>query len=379
LYTNTPRNKINKAKDPIEGVLSLILKYLTNGGVLIANVQGIKVKIILVLPYHNKNSFLNTKVTSKISKFKVKYYTSKDKNLWNSFIKTSKNATFLFQRDFMEYHSDRFVDSSMMIFKSEKLIAVLPANSEGNKVISHQGLTYGGIVLSKNSKFADALMVFREILALILFEVSQYCYPSDEMDYLLGILNSKNIRNDLSSAILLENGLKISSNRMEGVKKGRKAGLSIEENNNFRDFWNTILIPNLSNRHDAKPVHSVEEIEKLAAEFSENIHQFNVILNDEIVAGATIFETQQVAHVQYISANQDKQTLGSLDFLFHYLITERFSHKRYFDFGTSNENQGKNINEGLLYWKECFGARSVAHPFFEVKTSEFNKLDTVFI
>jgi len=151
------------------------------------------------------------------------------------------------------------------------------------------------------------------------------------------------------------------------------------EGNGFGPFWNEILIPNLSRKHDAKPVHSVNEITRLAEKFQKNILQFNVFKETGIVGGATIFETENVAHVQYISADENKQQLGTLDFLFEFLINERFKKKRYFDFGTSNENRGKNINEGLLYWKECFGARSVSQQFFEVKTANHKKLESIFI
>ena len=86
-----------------------------------------------------------------------------------------------------------------------------------------------------------------------------------------------------------------------------------------------------------------------------------------------------MTHAQYISANADKQTLGSLDFLFEYLIKTRFKDKKYFDFGTSNENSGENVNRGLQYWKECFGARSIVHQTYEVDTANFLKLKDVFI
>ena len=126
-------------------------------------------------------------------------------------------------------------------------------------------------------------------------------------------------------------------------------------------------------------IQVVEEIEKLASNFPENIVQFNVMKDAAIVAGATMFISDRVAHVQYISANEDKQQLGSLDFLFHQLITSAYREKKYFDFGVSNENQGKNINKGLQYWKECFGARSVVQEFYEVNTANHTKLDSVFI
>ena len=79
--------------------------------------------------------------------YTVRRYSSEYFELWNAFISIAKNATFLFHRDFMEYHSDRFQDFSLLVFEGEKLMSVLPANRVGDTVFSHQGLTYGGLVL----------------------------------------------------------------------------------------------------------------------------------------------------------------------------------------------------------------------------------------
>lgn len=290
----------------------------------------------------------------------------------------------------MEYHSDRFEDYSLLIFKRDLLIAILPANRKGGTLYSHQGLSYGGFVFSKKIKFNDVLFIFRETLSFLdaqgittlKLKVLPKIYhklPADEIDYLLFLIKAKLVRTDISSTIDLRFTPKIQSNRMEGVKKAEKNGLTIVEGKNFKDFWNTILLPNLKERHNIKPVHTLEEIESLGAKFPKHITQFNVLNGKSIVAGATVFESENVAHVQYISADTDKQQLGSLDFLFNELIMNRFSHKKYFDFGISNINEGKNINEGLLYWKESFGARATVQQFFEINTSKYSKLDKVFI
>jgi len=322
--------------------------------------------------------------------FNVKRYASKDKNSWDAFVKQAKNATFLFNRNYMDYHQDRFNDYSLLIFKGDTLVGVLPANRVDNVVYSHQGLTYGGLVLDKKMKLQEAIGIFKALLSFLnseeiktlqlkLLPKIYSILPSDELDYAMFLTKAKLIRTDVSSTIDYNNKIKIQSNRVEGVKKAKKLGLTIEEGNDFKSFWNQILIPNLQERHQAAPVHSLSEIEQLAEKFKKQIVQYNVLKDGEIVAGATLYETSTVAHVQYISANADKQQLGSLDFLFEYLINTRYVDKRYFDFGISNQNQGKNINEGLLYWKECFGARSVVHQFYKVKTSNFTMLDSVFI
>ena len=123
----------------------------------------------------------------------------------------------------------------------------------------------------------------------------------------------------------------------------------------------------------------MEEITGLQAKFPQNIRQFNVYSGEQLVAGTTVFETPEVAHLQYISGNETKNESGSLDFLHHYLLTSVFRNKNYFDFGISNENQGKNINQGLSFWKESFGARTIVQNFYKVNTANFSNLDNVLI
>ncbi len=321
----------------------------------------------------------------------VKRYTSEDRILWNKFVEESKNATFLFHRDFMEYHSERFEDYSLLVFEDTVLIAVLPANIEKGVLYSHQGLSYGGVVLSKKIKFPKVLACYKAILQflatrkieeLILKPIPRIYQKlaSDEVDYILFLLKSTLIRRYLTSVIEQQNSiLNIQSNRKEGVKKAKKHQLTIREDSDFEVFWNTILIPNLKSRHQATPVHTVEEIEKLAIQFPNNIRQFNVYNKDKIVAGTTVFETNEVAHIQYISSDENRQKLGSLDYLFSTLILEVYKDKKYVDFGISNESQGLKINTGLQYWKECFGARSISHDFYNIKTNNYVFLENVLL
>ncbi len=321
--------------------------------------------------------------------FSVEKYQPKFESIWNDFVTTSKNATFLFHRDFMEYHQDRFEDFSLLVFKNEKLIALLPANSVGNDIHSHQGLTYGGLLLNKAIKFGDVLNSFQAVLQFLNDRSIQHIHlkllpkiyhsvPSDELDYLMFLLNADIQKKEILSVIDLNRKLKIASNRLEGVKRGIKNELKIKEETSFDQFWNTILSVNLKEKHGVNPVHSLEEIEKLRIIFPKQIRQFNVYDKDKLVAGTTIFETKQVAHCQYISANKEKNTLGSLDFLHHHLITNVFKDKSYYDFGSSNEDSGRKINEGLQYWKEGFGARTIIHDFYTVKTENANLLNSVF-
>ncbi len=322
--------------------------------------------------------------------YKVIKYTASKFEAWNNFVLKSKNGTFLFNRDFMEYHQDRFQDYSLMIYRNEKLIGVLPGNILDSGVYSHQGLTYGGLVLPTDVKFEIVIEVFRALLEflsvngiqdLVLKQVPKIYHTrfTEETQYLMFLLKAELIKRETLSVISLDAKIKISNNRLEGFKRGVKHGLVIKEEDNFELFWDVILIKNLKKKHNAAPVHSLEEITLLKTRFPKNIRQFNVYHHGVIVAGTTIFESDLVAHSQYISGSENNNALGSLDFLHVHLINEVFKNKKYFDFGTSNENNGMHINKGLQFWKEGFGARTVTQDFYKIQTAHYDILNTVFI
>lgn len=322
---------------------------------------------------------------------KVVLYEKKYFDMWNAFIKKAKNATFLFDRNFMEYHSDRFDDFSLLVFdEKEKLVAVLPANRVGDVVYSHQGLTYGGVVLTEKAKLVDVITIFKTILLFLnnqgieklqLKQIpSFYCnYFSDEMEYGLFLVEAKLFRKDSLSVLDLNKTNFVLKTRKENIRRGQKNNLEVREELNFELFWNIILIPNLSKKHQVNPVHTIQEITLLRDSFPDNIRHFNVYFNDKIVAGTTVFIAGDVVHPQYISGNEDKNKLGSLDFLYHYLITEVSKGKSIFDFGISNEEQGKKLNGGLVFWKESFGAKTVTQNFYEVETKKYKLLETVLV
>jgi len=271
------------------------------------------------------------------------------------------------------------------------LVAVFPANRVSKKVISHQGLSYGGLVIGKSIKFPEVMHCLNTILMFfhdqgisdLEIKTVPRIYndlPSDELDYLMFKLDAQILRKDVTSVIDYRNKLNIaSSNRKRGLKKAIKQNLVVKEVNDLDEFWSTILIPNLKKQHNTAPTHSLKEIQLLKERFPNQIRQFNAYKDNTVVAGVTVFETDKVAHAQYISADENKQELGSLDLIFDKLINTAFKNKSYFDFGISNENQGQNINQGLLNWKEDFGARTIVHNHYLIKTKNFTKLNTIML
>lgn len=322
--------------------------------------------------------------------YTVRHYTPEDFTLWNTFISKAKNATFLFHRNFMEYHKDRFEDFSMMVFEEDRLACVIPANRVGDKVFSHQGLTYGGFVFDERIRLGEVISIAKSVLGFLhkrginsfqlkLVPSIYNHFFSEEIEYALFLTDAKLIRRDCLSVIDLTKEFSVTKTRKESIRRGEKNGLVIKEELEFDLFWKKILIPNLDKKHNAKPVHTAAEIIDLQQKFPNNIRHFNVYHKDEIVAGTTIFITDKVAHPQYISGNPQKNELGSLDYLYDHLITTIFADKNFFDIGPSHEENGRKINEGLLFWKETFGAKTTVQDYYEVKTANFGLLDSILI
>jgi hypothetical protein len=315
---------------------------------------------------------------------RIEQYQISHLKLWNDFVAKAKNSTFLFDRNFMEYHKDRFDDYSLVVFQENQVVALLPAHRVENSLYSHNGLTYGGLIINQ-MRLPDFLSIFSLILEYLNSREIQFLeiktipsiyhrMPSDEILYALFLADSQLTRRESFSVLELQRPYNITKTRMESIRRGQKQGLRIVEDANFEDFWNQILVPNLARKHHAKPVHTLEEIRLLYERFPKNIRQFNVYDADRIVAGTTVFVSDRVAHPQYVSGQHEKNELGSLDYLYYHLITQVFGKMEIFDFGTSNKQAGRQLNTGLVFWKESFGAQTITQDFYRVATANHMKV-----
>lgn len=305
----------------------------------------------------------------------IKKYESSRSKEWDDFISNSKIDSFIFYRNFMDYHSYKFVDFSLMIYKKGNLDAVIPGNSDNNIFYSHQGLTYGGLITSSNSKTVDVINYFKSITIFlkergfkqVVYKSIPYIYnklPSQEDIYVLFSLNAKKIACNISSTIYQNNKLHFTELRKRGSKKALTAGIEIIKADSFDCFW-TILEENLSATHGVRPVHTLNEITFLHKKFPENIVCYTCLLDSKVIAGCVLFVMKNVVHVQYISANNVGKDNGALDLLFENLINERYNHKKFFDFGQSTEQMGAVLNENLIFQKEGFGARGVCYDTYK--------------
>ena len=308
--------------------------------------------------------------------FTLTCYTPARKREWDTFVAASRNATFLHRRDYLEYHVDRFPDSSLMIYRDGKLHALLPATFNGTRFSSHAGLTYGGLLLNNKGTTAEVLQIMQLIRTYLrglgatefIYKPVPHIYhliPTEEDLYALFRMDARIEARNVAAVIDTARPLKPRNIRKAGIRKAAEAGIAIEESNDFATFW-YILSANLKERYGASPVHTLDEIIRLKSLFPSEIRLHTAHKDGEMLAGVVVYASPRVAHVQYISATPRGKELHALDLLFHHLLTSEYAGTPFFDFGTSNEDSGRLLNESLIYQKEGFGARAIVYDTYSI-------------
>lgn len=303
-------------------------------------------------------------------------YSAKYKAAWDAFVQGSKNGTFLLCRDYIGYHAQRFTDHSLLFYQKGKLVALLPANEAGKEIHSHGGLTYGGIISDRSMKITLMLQVFEAMLLYfrqlgfteIRYKTIPHLYhqvAAEEDLYALFRCGAILYRRDAGSVLVPVNRPPYNMLRQRKLKRSKACALKLQQSMAFADFMQ-LQQDLLQAKYAATPVHTAAEITHLAALFPGNIKLYAAFAEEAMLAGIIMYETETVAHCQYIGTTPIGREMAALDALVDYLLTEVYPKKPYFDFGISTEQQGQHLNEGLISNKESYGARSIVHDFYVV-------------
>lgn len=296
---------------------------------------------------------------------------------WNGFLKSAKNSLFMFNRDYMEYHSDRFCDNSLMFYEEDELIALLPLNKSDNVLYSHGGLTFGGFITNEKMKQHRMIECFEVLkqymkeknIQQLQYKVVPYLYhniPAQEDLYALFKTGAELLKIEPTTTIMFSNPVKMKKGRKSQISRARREGVVVEESLDFEQFMD-IESTVLKDKYGTKPVHTADELKLLQSKFPDNIKMHVAKLNNKIIAGAVIFVYPNLVHTQYLGTTEKAREIGALDLVINEMINKYKEEKKYFDFGRSTEDDGKYLNEGLISQKEGFGGRTVIHSTFILK------------
>ena len=309
-------------------------------------------------------------------------YSDDKKEIWDRFVlQESMNGTFLQSRRFLEYHpAERFEDHSLLIYKGNEVIAVVPAckviNEGKTMFFSHKGSTYGGIVLKDkfyNVSYLDAIMeTLESYLKDCGFEAAYmkmtpdvFCKkPTPLVDYFLYKNNWTNY-DELNFFMRLEDykdgvAEQFTSGKRRDYRYSLKAGMEfrqLETDEELAEF-HAVLSKNLG-RLGVPVVHSLAELKDLKRNrLNENIDFYGVYLEGKMIAGSMLFKFEnKVCHTQYLASDEDYRVHFPMEFLIFNLISKAVEEDmEVFTFGICTEDQGRYLNMGLSRFKEGFGA-----------------------
>lgn len=308
------------------------------------------------------------------SDFALIKYSDEHKADWDQVVRESKNGSFLHLRNYMDYHAHRFDEQSVIILRHSKPVAVFPCNRINEKIISHSGLTYGGLIYGRKLHAVDVLKLFTKLaiyyretgVTTILYKAAPplfHNYPAEEDLYALTREGAILCRRDLSTAIRLDDRIKFSDSRKCTIRKSAKQGIEIREGEFLDEYHN--LLTQVVAKFGTEPVHTLQELQLLIARFPDNIRLFGAFNGNQLLAGTIIYDFGHVVHTQYLASSDEGREIGALDFVLANLIEDTFANRQYFSFGISTGQEGRSLNERLIFQKEGFGARGVVHDFYE--------------
>ncbi len=331
-----------------------------------------------------KNREIAFKDLAKQKNFQIQKFTEAFSDEWDKFVWSSNNGTIFHTRKFLSYHpKERFVDSSLIIKKDQKWIALLPAVSKkdrmGKCLISHAGASVGGPVVTSALSFRDTFRLVDTLvehakknsfvsISMTLPPQIYYCRPSNYLDFALLDLGFTYLKREVSSVIPLDFAeedtlLIFSPESRRAVRKAIKMEVEVAECQDYFTFYN-ILKRNLKLRHNVQPTHTLDELILLKTIFPERIKLFTASLQNKIIAGIVLFICNtKVALAFYISHDEEMQMYRGVNMLFYEVIRWTIRKKlKFLDFGIFTLNMKPNW--GLAKFKESFGAQGIFRETF---------------
>lgn len=195
---------------------------------------------------------------------KIISFSDNQSSQWDTFLESCPMATFLHSRKFLSYHGERFKDVSLIVIDDAgDWLGVLPAAIspiDSSQIVSHPGLTYGGLV--HHGKLIGTAMLNAMKLIVNYYKESGYSrfiykaipifyhsIPSCDDLYALFAIKADLYRRDLSCTIDLKSPTILSNKALSKMRnmlrKSENNNIELEDSpRNLEQFWN-LLTENL--------------------------------------------------------------------------------------------------------------------------------------
>ena len=308
---------------------------------------------------------------------KIERYHAGLKDLWNTCNAQAINGTFLFDRTFLEYHKDRFLDHSLLFFQKNKLVALLPLHEENQMVASHRGLSFGGFIITPDVDTRDMLQLFENLknyltqlgLHGLIYKPQSYVYSRQPaQDDLFSLYHQGAILQQrvILSVLDFTQPLPASQLRQRCLRRAQAQNVDIIETQEVAVYMP--LVETLySQAGIPPPTHTAAEMQYLQQAFPENIKLLTAYRNQELVGGVLLFIHPQVVNLQYMATSEQGKQIHALDLLIEVVRNTYRNTKKYLSFGSSHDpREPYQLNQNLIQNKSSYGARGVVQDTYQL-------------
>ncbi len=306
---------------------------------------------------------------------------------WDAFVWAANNGTLFHTRKFLSYHPpERFRDHSLFFLEEGRIAAVFPAaereQEQGRFLVSHPGASYGGFVVPQAINLERAF----DLVETLLTYAGRQGFRGVEMT-LPPIFYSRKInhyldfalfrsgfdyrKREVSSFVTLDFSedevlATFKNEARTAVRRAQKLGVEVRESEDYASFY-PILQRNLKLRHNVRPTHTLEELQRLHRLFPERVQLFGAFLGEKMIAGVVMFHANPLVTLAfYISHDQEYQRYRAVNLLFYEIFRRSIRRGfRYLDFGIFTVNMEPNW--GLARFKENFGSKGIFRDTFVMR------------
>lgn len=301
-------------------------------------------------------------------------------NEWEQVVAQASNGHAMARVPYFTYHANRFEDHSLLFKKASHILAVLPANRDGNVLWSHQGVSFGGLIMSQRARFDDVQEIFKLLLAhlreegfekLIYRALPHPYHVAPREDDLISLhrLGGRIVETKIHSMVRCEARTPRNKGWKNRISRSMKSGLQIRDDVDIDEFW-PMVERIVTEVYGTKPIHSLDEIRFLKSRLGDDMPLVTAHSSEGTLLGGHLFLRSAAAlTAMYIGESLEGRELGAGRFTLHHLLTKPAFKGLWLDLGQWVNPGNNEVLESLLAYKESAGARAILRHTWEIETS----------
>jgi hypothetical protein len=312
------------------------------------------------------------------AEYRVVPYEEPLRSAWETLVLHAQNGCLFHRRRFLDYHPlGRFTDASLLFYKGNRLLAILPGaqlhDGFGKEFRSHPGASWGGFVFANRPRIAHTTALIQTFCGYLhtndfsraTLTLPPFCYwdlPDTSLEFALQRAGFTRRREELTSIVPINSATITPITRTaafaRGARKAQKMGVCADQLDSvdaLRHF-HSILSRRLSTQYNVVPTHTLDELLHLRDLFPHDIRLFAASHDSSILAGVLCFEARHnVSLAFYISHTPLAQRYRPLNLIFTHMYQHYASRGfNFIDLGLCSDNMSPNF--GLARFKEESGA-----------------------